>query len=270
MDYNRADLRRRLRIGNRSAGTSVPASAPMKLMLRNVFLAVCLAATVVPSALGQDASSPASPSGPDGGVALFNGKDLSGWIGRDDLWSVEDGQIVGRTTAEAPIKQNTFLIYTERQPSDFELTLQFKIENTNSGVQYRSKILDREKFVVGGYQADIDFTNRYSGILYEEKGRGILAERGQRVTITDQGKKQVKRFAGARKLGNGIHPGEWNDYRIVAKGNRLQHFINGTLTAEVLDQQTEKAAGSGVIAFQLHRGDPMVVRFKNIVLHPLD
>ncbi len=201
-------------------------------------------------------------------VALFNGKDLSGWIGRKDLWSVEDGQIVGRTVAEKPLQNNTFLIYTGSEPADFELTFQFKIENTNSGVQYRSKILDQEKFIVGGYQADIDFSNRYAGILYEEKGRGILAERGQQVTIGQDGQKQVKKFADGRKLGNGIHPGEWNDYRIVAKGNHLQHFINETMTVEIFDQQGDKSASSGVIAFQLHRGDPMVVRFKSVVLHP--
>ena len=200
-------------------------------------------------------------------IKLFNGKDLAGWIGREDLWSVEAGQIVGRTTAEAPLEQNSFLIYTDREPADFELTLQFKIENTNSGIQYRSRILDREQFIVGGYQADIDFENRYSGIVYEEKGRRILADRGESVTLESSGEKVRKRVADGRKLGAGIHPGKWNDYRIVARGNHLQHFINGTLTAEVFDNQESEAATSGAIALQLHRGEPMVVRFKNIFLH---
>ncbi|QEF96498.1 hypothetical protein Mal15_05260 [Stieleria maiorica] len=228
-------------------------------------IATALAALALLASAGfcQDDSATPTES-----VSLFNGKDLSGWIGRADLWSVEDGQIVGRTVAEKPLQQNTFLIYTGSEPSDFELTFQFKIENTNSGVQYRSKILDKENFVVGGYQADIDFSNRYAGILYEEKGRGILAERGQSVTIDEQGKKTRKTFADGSKLGNGIHPGQWNEYRIVAKGNHLQHFINETMTAEVIDNQSEKSSSAGVIAFQLHRGDPMVVRFKNIVLHP--
>ena len=162
------------------------------------------------------------------------------------------------------------MIYTEREPSDFELTLQFKIENTNSGIQFRSKILDEKAFVVGGYQADIDFSNQFAGILYEEKGRGILARRGFSVTIGEDGKKKTTKFADGRQLGNAIHPGQWNDYRIVAKGNRIQQFINETKTIELVDEQAEKAAKSGVIALQLHRGDPMVVRFKNIVLHPVD
>lgn len=218
------------------------------------------------SAMAQ-VSTTAEPTA--GSVSLFNGKDLENWIGREDLWSVEEGQIVGRTVAEKPLQANSFLIYTGSEPENFELTLQFKIENTNSGIQYRSRIIDKEKFIVGGYQADIDFTNKFAGILYEERGRGILAQRGQSVTIDAAGEKVAKKFADGRALGNGIHPGEWNDYRIVADGNRLQHFINGAMTAEVIDEQPGKSASSGVIAFQLHRGEPMVVRFKNVVLHPV-
>lgn len=230
-------------------------------MPRYVF-AIAAFALLASSANCQDKATESADS-----VSIFNGKDLSGWIGREDLWSAEDGQIVGRTVAEKPLQQNTFLIYTGSEPADFELTFQFKIESTNSGVQYRSKIVDKENFVVGGYQADIDFSNQYAGILYEEKGRGILAQRGQSVTIDDKGEKAVTKFADGQKLGNGIHPGKWNEYRVVAKGNHLQHFINETMTAEVIDNQSDKSASSGVIAFQLHRGDPMVVRFKNIVLH---
>lgn len=217
----------------------------------------------------QEAANAETASASTESVALFNGENLENWIGRADLWTVEDGQIVGTTVAEKPLEANSFLIYTGSEPENFELTLQFKIENTNSGIQYRSRIIDKEKFIVGGYQADIDFTNRFAGILYEERGRGILAQRGQSVTISEKGEKVAKKFADGRKLGNAIHPGEWNDYRIVADGNHLQHFINETMTAEVFDGQTDKSASGGVIAFQLHKGEPMVVRFKNIVLHPL-
>ena len=106
-------------------------------------------------------------------TVLYDGGDLSGWKGRSDLWSAEDGQIVGRTTAEKPIKGNTFLIWKGGTPDDFELTAQFKIESGNSGIQYRSRVVNEKDFVVSGYQADIDFGNRFAGILYEEKGRGI-------------------------------------------------------------------------------------------------
>ena len=208
------------------------------------------------------------PNDPDVTV-LYNGGDLSGWEGRSDLWSAEDGQIVGRTTAEKPIKGNTFLIWKGGMPENFELTVQFKIESGNSGIQYRSRVVNEEDFVVSGYQADIDFGNTFAGILYEEKGRGILARRGQKVTINADGSKDASRFGDEAGLASAIHPGEWNDFRVVANGNHLQHFINGTMTAEVIDDQKDKAATEGVIALQIHQGPPMTVRFKNIMIRKL-
>lgn len=228
-------------------------------VLSLVLVALCTAASADDSKSSKKSNS----------VVLFNGENLDGWMGREDLWSVENGEIVGKTTDENPIKANTFLILKDKTPANFELTFQYKIEGGNSGVQYRSKIIDKKEFIVGGYQADIDFSNRFAGILYEERGRGILAERGQSVTIDGEGKKSAKRFGDKTALGNGIHPNKWNDYRIVANGNKLQHFINEAMTAEVIDNQESKAAKDGVIAFQLHRGPAMVIRFKNIVLHPL-
>lgn len=214
------------------------------------------------------ADKPAASTDPDVTV-LYGGGDLTGWAGREDLWSAENGEIVGRTSDENPIDGNTFLIWQGDQPDNFELTAQFKIEGGNSGIQYRSKVVDEEKYVVAGYQADIDFTNKFAGILYEEKGRGILAQRGQTVTIDGDGEQSKVRFGDGDKLAAGIHPGKWNDFRVVANGNHLQHFINETMTAEVIDQQTEKAASKGVIALQIHQGPAMVVRFKNIKIRKL-
>ena len=208
------------------------------------------------------------PSDPDVTV-LYGGGDLTQWAGRTDLWSAENGEIVGRTSDKDPIDANTFLIWQGDQPANFELTAQFKIEGGNSGIQYRSKVLDEDKFIVGGYQADIDFTNKFAGILYEEKGRGILANRGESVTIAADGEKSKKSFGDAEKLAAGIHPGEWNDFRIVADGNKLQHFINETMTAEVIDEQSDRSSPRGVIALQIHRGPAMTVRFKNIKIRKL-
>tara|TARA_R110002049_G_scaffold4601_4_gene31806 strand:+ start:27440 stop:28150 length:711 start_codon:yes stop_codon:yes gene_type:complete len=202
-------------------------------------------------------------------TVLFDGSDMSHWSGRDDLWSHEDGQIVGRTSDADPIDANTFLIYQGDVPENFELTLQFKIESGNSGIQYRSKVLDEQKSIVGGYQADIDFSNKFAGILYEEKGRGILAKRGESVTIDADGDKIRKRFGDEQAMANAIHPGKWNDFRVVANGNHLQHFINEAMTVEVIDEQSEKAATDGVIALQIHKGPAMTVRFKNITLREL-
>ena len=121
---------------------------------------------------------------------LFNGKDLSGWKGQPEFWSVRDGAITGHTTREVPVKENTFLVW-EGQVGDFELNFKYKIVDKdgkaagfgNSGVQYRSKVVNPKYSVVAGYQADFEVGTTYSGILYEEKGRGILANRGQKVVI---------------------------------------------------------------------------------------
>lgn len=204
-----------------------------------------------------------------GAEKLFNGTDLSGWEGRSDLWSVEDGQIVGRTTDENPINQNTFLVYGGDLPSDFELVAEFKIESGNSGIQYRSKVIDPKEFVVSGYQADIDFANNYAGILYEERERGILTQRGEKCVVGSDGERHKTKFADSKELGRKIHPGQWNKFRVVAKGNHLQHFINDTLVSETIDEQEDKAAKQGVIALQLHKGPAMVVRFKDIVIKGL-
>jgi len=202
-------------------------------------------------------------------VSIFDGKSLEGWRGRADLWSVADGAIVGRTTAEEPIKKNTFLIWDGDAPADFELRISYWIEGGNSGIQYRSKVADDKEFIVGGYQADIEVSNNYTGINYEERGRGILAQRGQRITIAEDGSKKVESFGDAAEIAKAFHVDGWNEYRVVAKGNTLQHYINDTLTSEVIDGQSEKAAKDGVIALQLHVGPAMVIRFKNLTIKAL-
>ena len=200
---------------------------------------------------------------------LFNGKDLKGWEGDPNLWSVEDGAITGRTKADAPIKHNTFLIWRDGKVGDFKLTFKYKIEGGNSGVQYRSHVTDPKEWVVGGYQADIDSTPVYTGILYEERGRGILAKRGQSATIGADGKIDAKDVADPEKLQASLHDKDWNEYVVEARGNHLKHIINGKVMSETVDNQKEKRADSGILALQVHAGPPMKVQFKDIVLEPL-
>jgi hypothetical protein len=202
---------------------------------------------------------------------MFDGKDLAGWDGSPDLWSVRDGALTGQTTKEKPALENTFLIWTNGQPTNFEMRCSFRIEanNTsgfaNSGVQFRSKVVKAEYWVVAGYQADMEAGPNYTGGLYEEKMRGILASRGQKVLIRADGKKEVAGSLGnAADLEKEIHKGAWNDYVIIAQGNHLQQFINGKEMIDVVDEQTGPAASSGVIALQLHHGDPMTVQFKDL------
>src|SRR3569623_1052455 len=120
---------------------------------------------------------------------IFNGKDLTGWYGNPKFWSVEDGVITGQTTKENPTDHNTFLIWRAGKVDDFELHAKIRLVGGNSGIQYRSK--EFPDWVIGGYQADFDADNTYSGILYEERGRGILAQRGQKVIVRENGKPEV-------------------------------------------------------------------------------
>src|SRR5438552_13915682 len=209
----------------------------------------------------------------EGFKSIFNGNDLTGWDGRPQHWSVEDGAITGRTTKERPAQGNNFLIWTNGTVSDFELRLSYKIvpNNTNgfanSGIQYRSK--DFGNFVVGGYQADLEAGKTYSGIFYEERMDGILAQRGQKTVVkTVDGKTKVEVVGSLGKsedIQAKIKDNYWNDYVLIAKGNHLQHFINGMQTVDVVDERTDgKAAKEGILALQLHAGDPMTVQFKNI------
>lgn len=210
-------------------------------------------------------------------ISLFNGKDLEGWEGTPGLWSVKDGAITGQTTPEKPTRGNTFLIWKGGEVGDFELTFQYRItgddakKQGNSGVQYRSKLVDPAQFVLSGYQADFETGTTYSGILYEEKGRGILAQRGQSVTITSSADpaKPVLTVTGetgkSADIQAAIKPEQWNQYRVVAQGGRLQHYINGLLTVDVKDESKE-GAKSGLLGLQLHAGPPMTVQFKEISL----
>ena len=201
---------------------------------------------------------------------LFNGKDLTGWKGLD-FWSVEDGCITGRTTKEKPTKGNTFLVWQGGEVGDFVFTFKYKIVGGNSGVQYRSKVVDEKAFVVSGYQADFEAGKTYSGILYEEKGRGILAQRGQKTVIKDGEKPGKAKVEVTGEVGKSaeiqakIKAEDWNEYRIVAQGGHLQHFINGVQTVDVTDQ-TAVGAKKGILALQLHAGPAMVVQFKDLVL----
>jgi len=210
--------------------------------------------------------------------SLFNGKDLSNWAGRSNHWSVEDGAITGMTSKENPANGNNFLILQQNGTNaiygDVEIRFSYSFSTPwgNSGLQYRSK--DRGKFVVNGYQGDFEVGTTYSGILYEEGGRGILAERGQKVVLHDDNGKLEKEVVGklsdSKTIQQNIKTNGWNEYVIIAKGNHLQHFINGMQTIDVVDEQESKAAKEGILAFQIHAGPPMKVQFKNVRIKQLN
>ena len=214
--------------------------------------------------------------------ALFNGKDLTGWEGNPQLWSVKDGVIHGETTPsednpnKSTLRHNTFLVWTAGVVGDFELHAKIRMTSAwgNSGIQYRSKLQEQgaDGPIVSGYQADMETGPKYSGILYEEKGRGILAERGQQVVVkpTEPDVKKVNKevtgsVGNSQEIQDSIKIAEWNDYVIIAKGNHLEHFINGKKTVDVTDEDPRRAK-EGILALQMHAGAPMVVEFKDIKL----
>lgn len=170
---------------------------------------------------------------------LFDGKTLDGWAGDPRLWSVKDGAIVGSTEG-VTLDSNQFLVYRKRPFSNFVLRAEVKLRNHNSGIQFRSEELPG--FVVKGYQADMAEDNWWGGV-YEERGtRGVMVNgwKGKAETV-------VKR-------------GDWNEVEITAAGDHIQIRINGLLTADMHDS----ARLEGILAFQVHRGPPMEVSFRNI------
>ena len=190
------------------------------------------------------ALAPGALAAEEGFKSLFNGKDLSGWITPDnkDLFTVEKGEIVGRSR-KGELKKNEFLV-TDKSYGDFVLKAKVKLRNHNSGIQFRS--LRAANGAVSGPQADA--ADGYWGLLYEEGRRGILEQ-------------YPKEKAEAL-----IHKGDWNEYEITAKGDHVIIKINGTKVIDRVDPKFDKA---GVIALQLHAGDPMEVRYKDIEIKPL-
>jgi hypothetical protein len=176
---------------------------------------------------------------------LFNGKDLTGWVTPENksLFTVENGEIVGRTTTER-LKKNEFLA-TEKSYGDFVLKAKVKIRNGNSGIQFRSK--RTPDGVVSGPQADV--ADDQWGLLYEEKGRGQL----QRYPLEK-----------ARAL---LKPDGWNEFVITAKGSHVTIDLNGT---RIIDRDDPKFDKEGIIALQVHVWpEPMEVRYKDLEIAEL-
>ncbi len=197
---------------------------------------------------------------------------LDQWEGDTKFWRIEDGTITGQTTKDNPTKGNTFLIWRGGYLDNFELEFEYKIVGGNSGVQYRSFEANGE-YTVGGYQADFESGKTYSGILYGERFRGILANRGKKTEITRTNGKHKSTVVGevgdSAEIQSKIRNEDWNTYRIVANGYHFQHFINGVKTSECTDNDVQMRRATGILALQLHAGPPMKVQFRNIKLKRL-
>jgi hypothetical protein len=198
---------------------------------------------------------------------IFNGRDLTGWEGDKRFWSVREGAIRGETVLGVMTMENTFLIWQGGPVGDFQLKLKVRLRNGNSGIQYRARKL--RSWVVSGYQAEIENAPGKSGFLYEERGRKFLALIGEKVEIDATGKPHVTgQLADKKELlaRDYYKPREWNDYLITAKGNHLEHFLNGQKIVDVTDNDPAHRSLEGVLALQIHVGPPMLVEFKDILL----
>ena len=218
--------------------------------MRRFSICCFLIAMIIPIGISNAADE-------DGFVSLFDGKTLDNWDGNPKFWRVEDGTITGQTTADNPTKGNTFLIYRGGEFKNFELQLEYKIVGGNSGVQYRSFEPDpeKQKWVVGGYQADFEAGKTYSGILYGERFRGILANRGQKTELSRKDGKFAVNVVGSvgesAEIQSKIKNEDWNKYSITADGFHFVHKINGVLTAECTDNDLDQRRDSGILALQL-------------------
>ena len=220
----------------------------------------------------------AAPPEPAGMKLLFTGKDLTGWDGDPRLWSVKGGAIHGQTTEESPAKGNTFLILKDRRFGNFELRLSFRCNaNNNSGIQYRSKHITDGKtandWVVRGYQHEIRNENKLpnvSGFIYDEGGkRGRICLAGEQAIWENGGKNVVGTLLDAEGYQQLFKLDDWNDVVIIAQGNNIRHFLNGTLILDFTDKDPLVAMNEGIIALQLHAGKPMWTEFKNIRIKEL-
>ena len=213
----------------------------------------------------------------EGFTSIFDGT-LKGWDGDPKFWRAEAGAIVGQTTPDNKLTENTFIIWRAGEPADFELKLEYRISATNSGIQIRSVHLPpgpdgrggtiAGKWVMKGYQADIDFANQFTGQIYEERGRAFLAMRGQFSYVGTDGAPKVAGTlqASGDELKAVIKQNDWNQVHLIARGNLITEILNGHVTSVLIDDDAKGRALKGLIGFQMHVGDPMKVEFRNIWL----
>jgi hypothetical protein len=230
---------------------------------------------------GQEPSEPAEPlelnrdlpkGDADGFVTIIGGDDLKVWKGLPNYWYAKDGILSGHQTKED--SKQTFLVYPFVL-RDFELHLKYKfvLPQGNSGIQFRSKILDHGTYRVGGYQADMDAAGDFDGSIYDEAGiaglRGTLSERGDRTTWNAESQRQATKIADSHELKTYINVGDWNDVALIALGNHITYIINGHVMTELIDE-SPNALREGVLALQLHEGFAMDLQFKDGKIRKLD
>jgi hypothetical protein len=241
---------------------------------------VTLAAQSVPARSPQGRGGGAPPVRPQplamadhaGFESIFDGSSLKGWDGDPAFWRAANGALTGQSSSENAVKQNTFLIWRGGAPKDFELKVEYRLSATNSGIQVRSVQLpagpDIGKWVMKGYQADIDAENQFTGQIYEERGRGFLAMRGQATLVGNSGPPRVigNLQQTPDELKALIKTADWNQVHLLAYGNTITQVLNGAVMSVLVDEDLKNRLLGGLIGFQMHVGLPMKVEFRNIWL----
>ena len=229
-----------------------------------------------PATPTETVPSSASASAPmeAGFRQIFDGKTLDSWEGDPTYWRVEDGALVGEVTEKTLLKQNSFIIWRGGVTRDFELKCEYRITSRgNSGINYRSTEVAGQKWVMRGYQADIDGQDRnkpplrHTGQNYEERGRTFLARRGEIVEVADSGKPAVMGSLGdTQAMTAFLKNDDWNEVHLIVSGNVMIHIFNGHVMSVVVDNDPKNRTVDGLLGVQVHVGPPMKVEFRNIRL----
>ncbi|HLR24275.1 MAG TPA: DUF1080 domain-containing protein [Fodinibius sp.] len=191
------------------------------------------------------------------------------WHGKLEYWRFEDGVLIGEVKEDGLLDENTFLVW-EQKVEDFELKVEYRVSpEGNSGINYRSKTVGGKRDVLKGYQADLDGPNRWSGQLYEEKGREFLALRGQ---ITYIGQDDVPYKIGSlgkeEELAKVVNKHSWNEYHLIVQGNTLIHLVNGRVVSVAIDEGP-KSTEEGLLGLQIHQGPSMKIEYRNLRIKEL-
>jgi len=215
------------------------------------------------------------PDNNDGFVSLFDGRTLNGWEGDSRFWSVQDGVIVGESTADNPVPSNTFLIWRGGILRDFELKVEgrFLTSDGNSGIQVRSRMSgagrggDERPYGMSGYQMDMLPRPGLQHMSWhgEGGGNGMNGHALQRREPTET---KVLGLLGGDDIDAAINSApEWNSYHIIAKGNILIGIVNGRVANVLIDENGDNSqayALEGLLGLQMHTGNPFRIEFRNI------
>jgi len=229
--------------------------------MRTKTLPVALAFAAFFSACRSDEPLAAPPA--TRALELVDAAAFANWQGDPRFWGFANGSIVGRSTNEVPCDATTYLVWRGGEVEDFEVEFEYRIKGGNSGLQFRSA--DAGPWQVAGFQADIEDGPNWSGCLYEQDGRGVVARRGERVQL-EAGARRAENFGSREQLDAAARSGEWNRYRVRAVGALVELELNGVKTVEVLDLDLERFRTRGLLALQLHAGSPMTIEVRSLKL----